>query len=225
MIPVRDAVPARSRPIVTLAMIAGSAAAAVWLGVIQTGQIGIFSSSGVDPTGSAPGPATWLWAALSLVRPSGWFQGVSCGFALWIFGPTVEDRVGHGRFVVLYIGCAAAAAVVVAAIGTVPATAIVLLPGAVAGVIGAHSTLYPRARILVLTPAAHGLDVGDVPAVLVAGFWVVAQLAASVALGVMPWEWSPGLALAQVAAGLVSGVAASCLLKRPERMRVEWWSP
>jgi len=225
MIPIRDAVPSRTRPIVTLALVAASAAVTLLFSLVQTGQVGTFPSAGVGGTGGTPGPVAWLLTTLSLVRPSGWLQGVAGAFALWIFGPTVEDRVGHGRFVVLYAGCAAAAAAVVAAIGALSVTAVVLLPGAVAGVIGAHAALYPRARILVLIPVAQGLDVGDVPAVLVAGLWVVAQLGSSVTHGVSLLDWSPGLALVQMAAGIVSGAAAAVLLKRPARMRVEWWSP
>jgi len=225
MIPIRDAVPSRTRPIVTLSLVAASAVVTLLVGLLQTGQLGMSPSAGAGETGGTPGPVACLWAMVSLVRPSGWFQGVACAIALWIFGPTVEDRVGHGRFVVLYAGCAAAAAAVVAAISTHSVTAVLLLPGAIGGVIGAHAALYPKARILVLIPVKHGLDVDDVPAVLVAGLWVVAQLATSVAHGVMLMEWSLGLALAQVAAGIVSGAAAAVVLKRPERMRVEWWSP
>jgi protein-S-isoprenylcysteine O-methyltransferase Ste14 len=71
---------------------------------------------------------------------------------------------------------------------------------------------------------AHGLDVSDVPAALVAGFWLVAQVATSLADGVTRPGWSAGPAFVQVAAGIVSGAAAAFLLRRPERMRVEWWS-
>ncbi|MCX6539805.1 MAG: rhomboid family intramembrane serine protease [Acidobacteria bacterium] len=225
MIPIRDAVPARTRPIVTLALVAASAAVTLLFSLLQTGQLGTSALADIGRAGVAPGPVAWLLATLSLVRPSGWFQGVACAVALWLFGPTVEDRVGHGRFVVLYVGCAAAAAATVAAIGTLSATAVVLLPGAVGGVIGAHAALYPKARILVLIPVAHGLDVGDVPAVMVAGLWVVAQLGNSLTHNAMLSGWSPGLALVQLAAGIASGAAAAFLLKRPERMRVEWWNP
>jgi membrane associated rhomboid family serine protease len=225
MIPIRDAVPSRTHPIVTLALVATSAAVTLLFSLLQTGRPGASTLAGALGTGGAQGPASTLWALLSLVRPSGWFQAVACAIALWIFGPTVEDRVGHGRFVVLYAGCAVTAAAAVAAFGSMPITAVVLLPGAVGGVIGAHTALYPRARILMLIPVAQGLDVSDVPAVLVAGLWVVAQLAGSLAHGVFLLAWSPGLALVQVAAGIVSGAAAASILKRPERMRVEWWHP
>ncbi|MCX6543817.1 MAG: rhomboid family intramembrane serine protease [Acidobacteria bacterium] len=224
MIPIRDAVPSPTRPIVTQSLVAAGAAVMLLFSVLETGQPGAPGSADLG-TGGAHGPAAALWAVLSLIRPSSWFQGAVCAFALWIFGPTVEDRVGHGRFLVLYAGCAAAAAVAAAAAGGLPPTAVVLLPGAIGGVIGAHIALYPKARVLVLIPVARGLDVDVVPAVLPAGFWVVAQLATSVGRGMFLGPWSPRLALLQVAAGLLSGAAAAFLLKRPERMRVEWWSP
>lgn len=223
MIPIRDAVPSRTRPIVTWSVLAAGAAVMLLFSVTEIGQPGAPGVANLG-TGGAPGPAAAIWALLSLVRPSGWFQGATCAFALWIFGPTVEDRMGHGRFLILYAGCAAAAATAAAAAGGLPAAAIVMLPGAIGGVIGAHTALYPKARVLVLIPVARGLDVDVVPAVLLAGFWVVAQLAISVSRGMLHGPWSPGLALVQAAVGLVSGAAAAFLLKRPERMRVEWWN-
>ena len=224
MIPIRDAVPSRTRPIVTLAIVAATASATLLFSLIPAG--GLDLSAFGDATG--PGLTTrapeWIWAAISLVRPSSWFQCITCALALWIFGPTVEDRVGHGRFVALYAGCGVAAAAAAAAAGTLPATGVLLLSGAVAGVIGAHAVLYPKARTLVLIPAPRGLDVGDVPAVLLASIWVVAQLANSLVAGAMPPGWSPRLALVQVIVGIVAGGAAVVFLKRPERMRVEWWN-
>jgi membrane associated rhomboid family serine protease len=223
MIPIRDTVPSRTRPIVTRSLVAASAAVMLLFSVTEIGQRGAPGLADLG-TGGAHGPAAAIWAMLSLIRPSSWFQGAACAFALWIFGPTVEDRMGHGRFLVLYAGCAAVAAAAVAAAGGVPATTVVLLPGAIGGVIGAHTALYPKARVLVLIPVAQGLDVDVVPAVLLGGFWVVAQLATSIGRGVSPGPWSPGLALLQAAAGLVTGAAAAFLLRRPERMRVEWWN-
>ena len=78
---------------------------------------------------------------------------------------------------------------------------------------------------LVLIPVSHGVDVDTVPAALLAGFWIVAQMASSaVSDGTWP-AWIPRLALVQVTIGLLAGGAAVLLLKRPERMRVEWWNP
>jgi membrane associated rhomboid family serine protease len=225
MIPVRDAVPAPTRPTVTIALVAITTASSLLWSTAQGGQFNSSSTAGTGGVGQDSASFAWLWASLSLVRASGLFQAITCAIALWLFGPTVEDRLGHSRFVLLYIGCAAAAAAVAASFGIASVTSVVLLPGAVAGVIGAHTALYRRARTLVLIPAAHGLDIGDVPAAMMAALWVVAQLAGSLAHSAILTGWSPSLALVQVAAGIVAGAAAGHFLKRPERMRVEWWSP
>lgn len=226
MIPVRDAVPTRTRPLVTLSLIAASVTAMLLLwSLAQAGLSGTSLPAGTGGGGRASVAVAWAWTALSLVQASGWFQAITCALALWLFGPTVEDRLGHARFVALYLACAVAAAALVASVVTEPFTSVVLLPGAVAGVVGAHAAIYPKARILVLIPTAQGLDVGDVPAVMMAGLWVVAQLASGLTRDAILTGWSPSLALVQVAAGIVSGGAVGYLLRRPERMRVEWWSP
>jgi hypothetical protein len=225
VIPIRDAVPSPTRPLVTLALLAMGAVATLLVGPIHASPPwSAASTAEIEAAGAGGGPLAWLWAALSLVRPSGWFQGVTCAMALWIFGPTVEDRVGHGRYIALWLGSAAAAAIVAAVAGT-PVSSIVLLPGAVGGLVGAHAALYPKARTVVLIPTPQGLDTGDVPVVLLAGFWLAAQVAASIPQRGLMLEWSPGLALAQAAAGIASGIVAARVLARPERMRVEWWSP
>jgi len=224
MIPIRDAVPAHTRPAVTLTLVATSAAVMILLSLMPAGFIGalvIAEGSGGNSTAASP---EWLWTLLSLVRPTGWFQGVTCAVALWIFGPTVEDRVGHGRFVVLYVGCAATAALAVALVGAIAPTTVDLFPGAVGGVVGAHAALYPRARTLVLIPATRGIDVDTVPAVLLAAFWVVFQMASSIGAHELWPAWTPRLALLQLTVGIVAGAAAVIVLRRPERMRVEWWN-
>jgi membrane associated rhomboid family serine protease len=227
MIPFRDAVPSRDRPVVTLALIGAGLAAALAFALLESAQPGAWeaASGGIGDAGRLSVAEAWIRSLLPLIRPAGWLQALACALALWIFGPTVEDRLGHDRFVVLCAGCAAVAAALASALGTIPLTSVALLPGAVGGVIGAHAALYPRARVLVLIPAPGGLDVGDVPSTLVAGLWMVTHLADSVAHGAMVTAWSPRLAFVQIVAAILTGAAAATLLKRPERMRVEWWNP
>ena len=185
MIPFRDAIPARTRPLVTVAIAVLNVVTVAWL------------------------------------HPLAVAANV---FALWLFGPTVEDRMGHGRFVIFYLACAAAAAAAQAAAGdgTIAATSTsAAMAGsidatwtgaAVAGVIGAYVVLYPRSRILTLVPLPFAVRIVDVPAITIALVWVALELAS---LGPAMWVHAVGAA---VGAGLARP------FRRPERMRVEWWN-
>ncbi len=120
---------------------------------------------------------------------------------LWLFGWTVEDRLGRGRFVALFLACGALAWSV--------ASADEAVDGAVAGILGAYFVLYPRSIVLMLVPMPPLLV--EVPAVVFLGLWFLFQIL----LG----PFAPQLA------GLAAGAALGVVLRRAERMRVEWWSP
>ena len=71
---------------------------------------------------------------------------------LWIFGDNVEDRMGHGRFLVFYLLCGVAAALAQTAMNPDSVVPMVGASGAIAGVMGAYFVLYPRSRIVTLVP-------------------------------------------------------------------------
>ena len=151
--------------------------------------------------------------AIGFLRPT---AGLLAYFAfnmlfLWLFGENVEDRTGHGRFLALVTLAGGLAAAVQAATGSGPDPRIAGAGGATAGVIGAYAMLYPKSRIVTLVPLIVSVHVLEVPAISFLPFWFVLQ-------------WSAGTLgphLAAFAVGLV-GVLA---LRRPERLRVEWWNP
>lgn len=187
MIPVRDVIPARTRPGVTMALIGAQVAALAWADVRQW----------------------WLpWCAHMLV--------------FWLFGSTVEDRLGHGRFSLFCGLCAVSAGAGTVAAGSAPSVPVAAC-GTVAGVSAAYFLMFPRSRVLALVPVLVGIDVADVPAWVVLGLWAVVQAAAASML--VPLNSGMGLlpAMAGAAAGATGGGLAWLMLRRPERMRVEWW--
>jgi membrane associated rhomboid family serine protease len=82
----------------------------------------------------------------------GWLHIVINMWTLWLFGRAVESRMGRLRFAVLYFSCAllASGAQLVAYPGSPTPT--LGASGAIAGVLGAHAMLYPKARIVILLP-------------------------------------------------------------------------
>jgi len=169
MIPVRDVIPSRETPVVTLGL------------VIFFAGIHLAGVLGAPPfdTWLAPRPAAGFSPARALValfHHAGWLSLAASLLFLWLFGESVEDRLGAARFAVLFAasGLAAAAATEVLprawAAGSGPA-------GAIAGVIGAYAVLFPRSRMLLLVPLPFFFDLIETPAVHLMLAWLIVQLA------------------------------------------------
>ncbi len=168
----------------------------------------------------AIGPASWTWTFGTLFLHWNLLHAAGNMAALWIFGDNVEDRLGHGRFLGLFL-VAGLAAAWTARLGSPGALApVVGASGAVAAVMGAYFVLFPRSQVLFLIPLPVVFDAIEVPALLVPACWLVVELLAvdprTVPVAAAGWAHAGGLAV-----GLVLGR----LLARPERLRVEWWSP
>ena len=57
---------------------------------------------------------------------------------LWIFGDNVEDRMGHGRFLVFYLLCGGLAALAQTMVSPDSFVPMIGASGAIAGVLGAY---------------------------------------------------------------------------------------
>lgn len=69
---------------------------------------------------------------------------------LWVFGDNVEDALGHVRFLVFYLACAAAGALVHGLTVPLSQGPLIGASGAVAGVVAAYILLHPKVRVWVL---------------------------------------------------------------------------
>ena len=92
---------------------------------------------------------------------------------LWIFGDNVEDAMGHVRFLVFYLLCAAFAGFAHALLEPSSIVPLIGASGAVAGVIGAYLVLHPKVRVWVL---ALGRVPLRLPAWLLLAGWIAFQV-------------------------------------------------
>ncbi|MEP3045360.1 MAG: rhomboid family intramembrane serine protease [Roseibium sp.] len=91
---------------------------------------------------------------------------------LWVFGDNVEDAMGHFRYLVFYLICAAAGGYAYAVLDASSEVPLVGASGAVSGVVAAYLMLHPRVKIWVL---AFGRFPLRLSAKWVLGAWVVFQ--------------------------------------------------
>jgi membrane associated rhomboid family serine protease len=103
---------------------------------------------------------------------AGWLHIIGNMLFLWVFGDNVEDAMGHVRFIMFYLVCGIAAAIVHAWVMPNSELPLVGASGAVAGVIAAYLILHPRVKVWVLALWRIPLKI---TAAWALGFWVLLQ--------------------------------------------------
>lgn len=111
----------------------------------------------------------------------GWLHVASNMLFLYIFGDNVEDTLGRGRYLLLYLLSGAAGAVAQAVLSGESVVPLVGASGAIAGVLGAYLVLFPGAQVSTIIPLFLFFTVIRVPAVVVILLWFGAQLLSGVA--------------------------------------------
>lgn len=217
MIPLRDVIRSRTRPVVTVSLIVVNALAFLYEQSLTTREFERF----IMAWGLVPAAFSWVTLFTSMFLHGGWMHILGNMLYLWIFGDNVEDRMGHGRFLVFYLLCGVGAAMLQMWFSPGSRLPMVGASGAIAGVLGAYLVLFPRSRVLTLVPVFVFIHIIEVPAIVLLGFWFVLQLMSGV--GNLGRADVGGVAFWAHAGGFVVGMLAVWFFKRPERQRVEWW--
>lgn len=119
---------------------------------------------------------SWLTVFTSMFLHGGWLHILGNMWTLFIFGDNIEDRMGHGNYLVFYLLSGAAAAILQSVLMPASQVPMIGASGAIAGVLGAYLILYPRARIASLVPILFIFTLVEIPAVIYLGIWFVLQL-------------------------------------------------
>jgi membrane associated rhomboid family serine protease len=219
MIPLRDVIPSRTTPVVTITLIGLNALVYLFqLMLSDRGQDAFLIAFGVVPAYfSIVNVFTSMFVHGGLAHLGGNM------LFLWIFGDNVEDRLGHGRFIAFYLACGIAAALAQTALNPNSLVPMVGASGAIAGVMGAYLVLYPHSRVLMLFP--FPLFLFEVPAIVFLVLWFMIQFLNGVnQLPIFEKDAiSGGVAFWAHVVGFVAGLILVVLMKRPERTKVEWW--
>jgi membrane associated rhomboid family serine protease len=223
LIPLRDNVASQRLPFVTCAIIATNVVVFCHEMQLGNGLERFVDAFGLIPARfhHAEDPVARLMPVFtSMFVHGGLLHLLGNMLFLHIFGDNVEDRFGHVRFFVFYLGCGAVAAIAQIAASPHSAMPMVGASGAIAGVTGAYFVLYPRARVSMLVPIFLFWQVIEVPAVLFLLLWFGMQLAyGMVSLG---RPETGGVAWWAHVAGFGSGMIAALFLRPRRRLRGVW---
>ncbi|MCX8064544.1 MAG: rhomboid family intramembrane serine protease [Candidatus Hydrogenedentes bacterium] len=101
---------------------------------------------------------------------------ISNMWALWIFGDNIEDKMGHLKFLIFYLFSGIFAGLVQVLISSSPDIPCVGASGAIAGVMGVYTLLFPTAMVICIVPIFFYPLFVQVPALLLGIFWFFSQL-------------------------------------------------
>ena len=212
MIPLRDVIPSRTTPYITVTIILINAAAWFYELAMPREELNVFLQLfGVVPAAFVP-----TTVLTSMFLHGGWSHVIGNMWYLWIFGDNVEDRMGHGRFVIFYLLCGFVAAVGQIVLDPESTIPMIGASGAIAGVMGAYFVLYPHSRVLTLIPIIIFIDIIELPAIVLLGFWFVMQLFSAGAIAVTSSTGGGGVAFMAHVAGFVMGVIGVFVFRKKQ---------
>jgi membrane associated rhomboid family serine protease len=190
VIPIKDDLPGRTVPFITLLLVGLNLAVFFYQLSLQAGLEPGVQRAGEDfvrEFGVVPcrlsgrcvvvddGPQPVATVFTSMFLHGGLLHLAGNMLYLWIFGNNVEDTLGHARFGVFYLACGFAAAVAQTLVNPASTIPMVGASGAVSGVLGAYLLLFPHATVLTLVMFGFFWRFIHLPAVVVLGLWIVLQ--------------------------------------------------
>lgn len=186
MIPLRDNVLLSRMPVAVYALIAVNAAVFLYElclpaddTVLLVYEYGLVPQRYTDPAwavlnGLPPGNH-WPFLTSTFLH-GGWLHIAFNMWTLYLFGSTLEARLGAVQFLVFYLCCAVGSTAVHAYFNADSTMPVIGASGAIAGVIGAYAATFPRARITLLVPIVFIPLIFSIPAIAFATVWFGIQL-------------------------------------------------
>jgi membrane associated rhomboid family serine protease len=192
VLPLKDNVPTRSFPVVTVGLIVVNVIVWLWewTGTSVDVDVARYAYYPCSVDGPCVGAAAtqfrelpWYESAFtSMFMHGSWFHIGGNMLFLWIFGNNVEDAMGRVRFLLWYVAAGLAAAALQtfvtlqfsnAAGASIPNVG---ASGAISGVLGAYMLLLPSAGVLTAIFLGFFFFLQELPAVLFLGIWFLFQL-------------------------------------------------
>ncbi len=213
MIPLRDTERSYSAPVVTVLLIVVNAVAFFYeLSLDDWSRNHLIAYYGI-----VPGRLHALSILTSMFLHGGWLHLIGNMWFLWIFGDNIEDILGHAQFLLFYLACGVAAALVHIATNPDSMLPTIGASGAIAGVMGAYLVKFPRSRILMLVFILFFVTTVELPAVVVLVYWFVVQFFSGVGSVAYSQQSQGGVAFFAHVGGFLAGILLIWILPTKPR--------
>jgi membrane associated rhomboid family serine protease len=172
-----------------------------------------------------PGPQiTHVFTSMFL--HGSWLHLLGNMWFLWLFGNNIEDSMTRGRFMVFYLLCGVAAALLQVALNPGSIVPMVGASGAISGIMGGYLVLFPRVRVFTMVPLGFMMTSIALPAWAMLIYWAFIQLVSGVtAIG---GQETGGVAFGAHVGGFLAGLILIKLFRRPDYLashRTHHWRP
>lgn len=187
MLPLRDDIPHQRTPYVSYLLIAINVIVFLFMVTLSPASLqGFLQTFAVTPTEELPSlwsgrPTAILPFVTNMFLHGGWLHLGSNMLFLYIFGDNVEDRFGHGRFLVFYLLCGVLASLAHALFNPQSDLPSLGASGAIAGVLAAYLRFFPQSRILTLVFLGFFVTTAEIPAVVYLLIWIGLQVVSGLA--------------------------------------------
>jgi membrane associated rhomboid family serine protease len=224
MFPIRNGVPSRYPPVITWTLIAINVVVLLIENSLDPLELEEFLASyAVIPArysylaGHVAGfsAADFVPFFTMMFLHGGWLHLILNMWMLWLFAPTVEDRLGHGRYLLFYLACGVAAAVAHVFFNPTSQVPALGASGAIAGVLGCYMRLFPLARVIVVVPIIFIPLFFEIHAFVFVGIWFLLQILQGTVELFMP-SGGGGVAWWAHVGGFVAGYLLGPALRQAE---------
>lgn len=198
MFPIHDSIPKIRTPFVVYVLIAVNAAIFFYQLSLPESETRLFiyhyamvpkcyfGLGGVD--GGSIAWFDYIPFLSSAFLHGGWLHIIINMWTLFIFGSSLEGRLGSAKFFLFYLCCAVSSTYAHGYFNSASGSPVIGASGAIAGVIGAYVLTFPQARVTLLVPIIIIPFVFSIPAVAFGVVWFGTQVLQGV------WEMSaPGV--------------------------------
>lgn len=153
----------------------------------------------------------------SMFLHGSWMHLLGNMWFLWLFGNNVEDAMTRARFVVFYLACGLAAALLQVVANPASMIPMVGASGAISGVMGAYLLLFPRVRVMTLVVLGFFITRTALPAWVMLGYWAFIQFASG--LTTVNVEGG-GVAFWAHVGGFAAGLVLAAAFRRPRKLEL-----
>ena len=230
MIPIRTSVDVRGVPGAVIGLIIAN----VVVFLVQSGLPADLAKQFIHYNALVPGrytdpevarqlgldPGNFLPFLTNTFMHVGWLHLIVNMWTLWLFGRPLEQRLGAPRFILLYLACGAVASLAHFAFNFYSPIPALGASGAIAGLLGGYTLLYPRAQIVLITPVLFFPVTYRLTAMAYTTLWFVFQLLPGLAELFAP-EHTGGIAWWAHIGGFVAGLALIRLVGTQRRRERE----